>query len=257
MASKPVRVFISYAHESEAHAEAVRDLWVFLRANGIDATLDRVAAQRRQDWTLWMTDQVRAADHILVIASPAYKRRAQGHAEPDKGRGVQFEARLIRDAFYRDQQALDRFLPVVLPGGSRDDVPDFLTPAIATVYRVSEFTVTGAEKLLRLLTGQPAEVAPPLGQVPLLSSRDHTAPSPLRHEIMVQVGLAEAGRLRTQTSLAGTLLGEHCAPIPWAAALLLGQSRFAWGAATAGHARAGVVVGDVRRADHAAPARTH
>jgi TIR domain len=157
MASRPVRVFISYAHESETHAEAVRDLWVFLRANGIDAKLDRVAAQQRQDWTLWMADQVRDADHILVIASPAYKRRAQGQAEPYEGLGVQFEARLIRHAFYRDQRALDRFLP----GGSPDDLPDFLTSAIATVYYVPKFTVTGAEALLRLLTSQPAEVEPP------------------------------------------------------------------------------------------------
>lgn len=164
-------------------------------------------------------DQVRDADHILVIASPAYKRRAQGQAEPDEGRGVQFEARLIRDAFYRDQLALDRFLPVVLPGDSRDDLPDFLTPASSTVYYVPEFSVTGAEALLRLLTGQPAEVEPPLGQVPVLGSRGHTAPTlpepgALRHEVMVQVGLAEVGRLITQTSLAGTLLGEHSAPIP-------------------------------------------
>ncbi|MDQ3152019.1 MAG: TIR domain-containing protein, partial [Actinomycetota bacterium] len=68
-ASRAVRVFISYAHDSETHEESVRDLWVFLRANGIDAQLDRVAAQRRQDWSLWMMDQVREADHILVIGS--------------------------------------------------------------------------------------------------------------------------------------------------------------------------------------------
>jgi hypothetical protein len=29
---------------------------------------------------------------------------------------VQYEARLIRDLFYRDQTDLGRFLPVVLPG---------------------------------------------------------------------------------------------------------------------------------------------
>ncbi len=44
-----VRVFISYAHESAEHVEAVRDLWVLLRSCGIDAQLDRVAAQQRQD----------------------------------------------------------------------------------------------------------------------------------------------------------------------------------------------------------------
>ena len=64
------RVFISYAHESAEHAEAVRDLWVLLRSCGIDARLDRVAAQRRQDWALWMADQIRAADHILVNRLP-------------------------------------------------------------------------------------------------------------------------------------------------------------------------------------------
>ncbi|HEX5115275.1 MAG TPA: hypothetical protein VFW65_08765 [Pseudonocardiaceae bacterium] len=61
---RPTRVFISYAHEpdSDAHGRAVRDLWVLLRSHGIDAHLDQLAAEQRQDWTLWMADQVREAD---------------------------------------------------------------------------------------------------------------------------------------------------------------------------------------------------
>ncbi len=47
---RPVRVFISYAHESPEHAEMVRQLWVFLRACGIDARLDLAAAEDRVDW---------------------------------------------------------------------------------------------------------------------------------------------------------------------------------------------------------------
>ena len=66
------RVFISYAHDSTAHREAVRDLWIFLRAHGVDARIDRVAAEQRTDWTLWMEQQVAEADRILVVASPAY-----------------------------------------------------------------------------------------------------------------------------------------------------------------------------------------
>ncbi|MGI9000608.1 MAG: CHAT domain-containing protein [Pseudonocardia sp.] len=209
---RAVRVFVSYAHESPAHEEAVRDLWVFLRANGIDAQLDRLAAQQRQDWSLWMADQVRDA-------SAAYKRRAEGRAGPDEGRGVQYEARLIRDAFYRDQTTLDRYVPVVLPGGSTEDVPDFLTPATSTVYRVSTFTVAGAESLLRLLTGQPAEVEPPLGPVPVLVPREAgtagvAGAAVLRHEVRVEVEPAEAGRVATRTFLAGTLLGEQRATLP-------------------------------------------
>ena len=141
---RPVRVFISYAHDDPEHEELVRELWVFLRACGVDARLDLAAAQDRVDWAEWMTREVRDADRVLVIASPAYKRRAEGDAGPEEGRGVQWEARLIRDLFYADQQAgMRRFVPVVLPGGSAADIPLWLAPASAAHYQVGEFTVAG------------------------------------------------------------------------------------------------------------------
>jgi hypothetical protein len=164
-------VFISYAHDSEAHTNAVWQLYELLRSCGIDAQLDHIAAQRRQDWSLWMADEISRADHVLVVASLTCRERAQAESGPDVGRGVQWEARLIRDAFYRDQRALDRFLPVVLPGETVEGVPDFLAPAITTVYYVREFTVDGAEPLVRLLTDKPAHVEPPLGQRPVLGIR--------------------------------------------------------------------------------------
>ena len=174
------RVFISYAHDSVAHREAVRDLWIFLRANGVDACVDLVAAEQRRDWTQWMEKQVIEAEHILVIASPAYKERADPDADSSEGRGVQYEARLIRNLFYGDQRQLQRFLPVVLPGGSIEDLPTFLTPAIATVYKVSAFTKHGAEALLRVLHRLPAEVPPEIGPVPDLPARGHTlSPAPI------------------------------------------------------------------------------
>ena len=108
-------VFISYAHDDPAHEDRVRDFWLFLREQGIDARADLPAAERRQDWADWMTRQVRDADRVLVIASPEYRRRAEGDAEPGEGRGVQWEARLIRDRFYADQKAgLQLIVPVVL-----------------------------------------------------------------------------------------------------------------------------------------------
>ena len=213
------RVFLSYAHESDAHQEAVRDLWIFLRAHGVDAQIDRVAAEQRQDWTLWMERQVAEADHILIIASPAYKRRAGHEADPAEGRGVQYEARLIRDLFYRDQSDLGRFIPVVLPGGSVDDVPGFLTPATTTVYKISGFTVAGAKPLLRVLHGRPGEVPPPLGPVPDLSARDHASTTaddgavpgvgtaPLHHRVDIDVSVGDSG-ITTTLSLGDAPLGE-------------------------------------------------
>ncbi|NUT94982.1 MAG: TIR domain-containing protein [Saccharothrix sp.] len=176
--SDPVRVFISYAHDSDDHVEHVRHLWMFLRRCGVDAKIDRVAAQRRQDWALWMGDQIRAADHVLVVASKAYREHAEGRSAPDVGRGVQWEARLIRDAFYRDQHALGRFVPVVLPGQSKEGVPDFFAPASSTVYTVRDYTPDGAEQLLRFLLRRPEEVEPPLGTAPTFELRDHGPTTP-------------------------------------------------------------------------------
>ena len=151
----------------------MRGLWLFLRQNGIDARLDLPAEARRLDWALWMTKEIRDADRVIVVASPAYRRRGDGDAEADEGRGVQFEARQIRDRFYADQAAgIEQVLPVVLPGSSAEDLPLWLAPASATVYRVTACTLAGAEPLIRVLTRQPREIEPPLGVVPLLPPRE-------------------------------------------------------------------------------------
>jgi hypothetical protein len=182
----PVRVFISYAHDDELHEERVRGFWWFLRAHGVNARLDKTAAEQRVVWTDWMTQEVRDADLVLVIASPAYKRRAEGGASPGEGQGVQWEARQIQNRIYANQQAeLKRVLPVVLPGGSAENIPLWLTPDSATYYVISEYTVAGAEKLLRVLLSQPGETEPPLGELPVLPPRtgDYPVMARLRGEL--------------------------------------------------------------------------
>ncbi len=139
----PVRVFISYAHDDLAHEERVREFWTFLRAHGIDARLDKPAAQRRQDWPLWMLREVSEARFVLVVASPAYRERAEGVAPAGVGLGVQWEAALIREEVYADREAaLNRFIPVVLPGCSQADIPVWL--GTSTNYAVSEYTGAAA-----------------------------------------------------------------------------------------------------------------
>ncbi len=167
-----IRAFISYAHDDAEHVDRVRQFWSFLREAGIDARVDLPAAEERQDWPTWVLRQIRAARFVLVIASRAYRLRAEGDAPAGQGRGVQWEAALIREAVYADQQAaLNRFLPVVLPGCSAADIPLWLGPASTTHYVVADYTLSGAEKLLRRLTGQPFETVPPLGRVPVLPPR--------------------------------------------------------------------------------------
>ena len=252
---RPVRVLISYAHDDAGHEGRVREFWTFLRGCGVDARLDLAVADR-VDWTEWMTREVRDADRVLVIASPAYKRRAEGDAGPAEGRGVQWEARLIRDLFYADQPAgLRRFLPVVLPRCSHADIPVWLSPVSAAYYQVGEFTVAGAEGLLRMLTGQPGVLEPPLGPVPMLPPRGTAPPAAaglagrpgLRTEIVIQARLLAEGVVESAVWVAGSLACRQRRPLP-------AEVREVWGAlglpglvagerlAVAGRALAGVLL---------------
>ncbi|WP_406505762.1 toll/interleukin-1 receptor domain-containing protein [Streptomyces sp. NBC_00212] len=168
------RVFISYAHEDDdgAHIDQVRTLWRLLRGLGIDARLDLPAGEEPQDWALWTDRQYRAADFVLVVASPAYRRRAEGTERPGTGAGVAWEARLIRKEIYdRTGDWYRLILRAVLPGGSLDDLPDYLGGRTTTYCPVDPITAEGAEKLVRYLTGQPYETGAALGAVPHLPSR--------------------------------------------------------------------------------------
>lgn len=157
----PVRVFVCYAHENAEHKAAVHDLDDFLHSQGIDVVLDRWAEGERQDWDLWMRQKIPASDFVLVIASKTVRLVADGPVVAD-GRGLRPELDLLRD-LHREGDWWRRILPVILPGGSIDDIPSFLSPRNRDHYPVASFTVAGATSLLRVLTGQRVRPRPAPG----------------------------------------------------------------------------------------------
>jgi hypothetical protein len=165
---KTIRVFISYAHDPDAqgHRDTVQRLCALLRRHGIDAWLDLYDTHRRQDWPLWMERQVEQADYVLVVASAAYKSRADGVLESGRGRGVQHEATILRELVYAHRKKwLAKILPVILPGNSVDDIPTFLQPYSSSHYIVNELTLQGIDDLYRVITAQPAYPSTPLGRM--------------------------------------------------------------------------------------------
>ena len=148
-------VFISYAHDSPEHKDRVRQFATFLEVRiGLRVELDQWDDNVRRDWSLWATKQLTGADFVVVVASPEYRKRAEGSAPPHEGRGSQFEAAMLRDFLTKDLgAATERILPVVLPGGSIDDIPAFLSPYSATHFRVSQVTDDGVAELIAAITG--------------------------------------------------------------------------------------------------------
>ena len=123
-------MLISYAHDDRAHEQQVLEFYEFLRVNGVDALIDVEVAVRPQYWPDWMSAQIRQGGYVLVIGSPEYRAAAEDRLPAQERKGVRWEARALKDAFYTNHAAArDRILPVLLPGRTTEDLPDWLSPA--------------------------------------------------------------------------------------------------------------------------------
>jgi hypothetical protein len=162
--TKTPRVFISYAHDDQRHVDAVLAFGELLLRSGIDAHMDRWDLDFRRDWYQWATEQITSADFVVVVASPMCRMVGNSEIENTQRRGLQSEMSLLRELLHADRPTwLRRLLPVVLPGGAVSDIPLFLQPQTADHYVVADFTVPGAEDLLRVITGQTPHLRPAIG----------------------------------------------------------------------------------------------
>ncbi|GAA0955557.1 NACHT domain-containing protein [Virgisporangium aurantiacum] len=156
-APQSVRVFVSYAHDSEAHKVSVRQFCELLSQHGVDAIFDQLFTDRRQDWPRWMSEQIDSADYVIVIASPAY-RRVDGPSGSGASRGVRYEATLLTDNLYRDEDLwFPKILPVLLPGGSDEHFPRFTRVPSTSFYAIPELTDDGIAALLRVIRSSPSD----------------------------------------------------------------------------------------------------
>ena len=168
--TNPIRVLISYRHESSKHAERVLQLAQRLRTDGIDARLDRFVPPPAEGWSHWMEGELREADRVVVVCSPGYLQSARRSAKQDEGLGVSWEWHSIRREFYESRGAGERITPVLF---SPDD--EKLVPKEAwdrPRHLVDSLGGSGYQSLVRDLLGL-AEIEP----VPLGADPDKIEPS--------------------------------------------------------------------------------
>ncbi|MBV8264839.1 MAG: TIR domain-containing protein [Planctomycetaceae bacterium] len=178
MADAP-RVFLSYSHDSDEHADRVLALAYALRDRGIDVILDRfVHPAPAEGWPRWMERNLDEADFVLLICTETYRRRAMGQEAPGRGLGVRWVGSLISNRIYHDQTSGSRFIPILLPGAEPTHIPDPVRGH--NHYRITAFDLAdpGFEALYRHLTDQPATLKPDLGEVVILPPKPRPQPSP-------------------------------------------------------------------------------
>jgi hypothetical protein len=155
----PPKVFISYSHDSKAHADRILQLSNQLRQDGVDAHLDQYEVAPPEGWPRWMVKQFQESDFILMVCTETYRRRCDGEEMAGKGQGVKWEGNLAYNVLYGDDSLNRKAIPVLFPDGSPNDVP--LPFQGFTRHRLG--TEEGYQGLLRHLRGQPSAVKPPLG----------------------------------------------------------------------------------------------
>ncbi|MFH8618492.1 SEFIR domain-containing protein [Streptomyces sp. NPDC017979] len=162
---QPPTLFISYAHDDDRHKTSVREFANLLMDHGIDTQLDQWSDDSRKDWGTWASRQIETADFIAVVASPMCRKVGDGAMEPRQHRGLQNELGIIRNqlAAYPEEWGR-KVLPVVLPGGSVEDIPVCLRPHNMDHYIVDKLTEAGIDDLLRSMTSTPSFPRPPLGE---------------------------------------------------------------------------------------------
>jgi hypothetical protein len=169
--------FVSYARSHPEWREDQMKDWmdtvlrfaVLLCEMGIDTDVDQFYAHDLEvDWNRFGPTATRERDFVLIAVSRAYRERWEGSNEPREGAGAVREANELMGQFNRDQADFRRRVKVVvLPGASREDIPDELSNLQR--FELGELSQDAAMDLFRTLTNQPATPKPALGPLVVLN----------------------------------------------------------------------------------------
>jgi hypothetical protein len=169
-ASVPPRVFVSYTASSPQHQHWVTELATFLRANGINARLDRWHLRHGMDVAQWMCNELDQAERVVLICDELYAQKADG-----RHGGVGWEIRIVQgDLLTRpDSATTAKYLPVICSTEIVDGTPGFLKSVYCLHWPRSADEDDKRRELLEALYDV-GPTAPPIGPPPIFIGRATT-----------------------------------------------------------------------------------
>jgi hypothetical protein len=125
----PIKLFISYSHDSDAHKEWVRELAERLEKDGVDITFDQQDLRIAMSASSFMEDSLQECDRVLLIITEPYVTKSNNLVG-----GVGYERMIITAEIAKDLRTT-RFIPLVRSG---DKVPAFVGDRIRVDARYDE-----------------------------------------------------------------------------------------------------------------------
>ncbi len=166
MSTQPIKIFVSYSHDSEEHKKWVLTLSNTLRQHGMDCWIDQYVTFVEEGWMLWMQQQIENADFVLLVCTQKYLDRFQKRSDGGAGKGVAWEGAILTQTFYEQFSTNKRLIAILPDDGNIEHIPLVLR-AFPYFYIPS-----GYEELLRHLTEQPKTSLPPIGNTPNLATSE-------------------------------------------------------------------------------------
>jgi hypothetical protein len=203
------RLFISYAWESEEYRLWVQRLAARFREDGVDARLDHWHLNANDNVTEFMSREVRLADWVLVLCSPAYQSKVRAMEDGQGVRGVGWETRLLTGRMLGGSE--NKTLAALARGSWAQSSPDFLAGQL--YYDLSNESTFGPtyRELLQRITGT-YQTAPPLGEVPVDLKDQPVVPLRDVPEALPR-GSPDVRLLKPEPAVPDVLLQRH--PLPY------------------------------------------
>lgn len=108
-------VFISYSWDNQEHIDWVRELAERLEDDGIEVNLDQWELYPGQPLPQFMETSIRENDYVLIICTPAYKKKSD-----NRDGGVGYEGHIISAELLYKKDYL-KFIPVWRDGESWEE----------------------------------------------------------------------------------------------------------------------------------------
>ncbi|MBW2664392.1 MAG: toll/interleukin-1 receptor domain-containing protein [Deltaproteobacteria bacterium] len=142
--SSPI-AFISYAWENEALKGWVKDLALQLRQDGVEALLDQWETAPGDQLTRYMEEGISRADFVLIICTPAYRKRS---SRPSGG--VSYEGSVM-NAEVVTGRSRRKFIPLLRGHDWMQSAPPWLLGSFYIDFRGEPYSRNSYQELLDTL----------------------------------------------------------------------------------------------------------
>lgn len=158
---EPLKIFVSYSHDSDEHKEWVYKLSCDLMRNaGVEVLLDQWDLELGSNLPRFMQDGLSSADRVIVVCTDSYNEKSN----LAKG-GAGYEGSILTAELFRQQDS-NKYIPLIRSVSGELKVPRCLDGRVYTDFSKDEDYQRRFLELKHELYGVPLKPKPPRGRNP-------------------------------------------------------------------------------------------